>query len=374
MSKQSIDDNTQSMKNQGLFAGPPEDENIVLAVRNLRKYFPVDGGFFIKRKIADVKAVDGVSFDLKKGETLGVVGESGCGKSTLARAITFLDKPSGGEVWFDQRDLRTLSAKEIRSNAKDLTLVFQDPAAALDPRFTVMQSILEPLEIHNLVNEREKYGIVRDLLIRVGLSPHHAYRYPHELSGGQQQRVGIARALTLQPKVIVLDEPVSALDVSVQASIINLLVRLQDELGFAYVFIAHDLSVVKKISHRLLVMYLGKVMEIGNSDEIYAEPLHPYTQALMSAVPVADPTVKKERIHLKGEVPTPINPPAGCRFCTRCRYVRQLCFLEEPELTQISADHYVSCHFVKEIAEGTHLPTEQLADLDRETLATEAKD
>ena len=363
------DVNTQSMINQGLSIGHPDDPDVVLAVRNLRKFFEISGGFFIKRKIADVKAVDGVSFDLKKGETLGVVGESGCGKSTLAKAITFLDRPSGGEVWFDGEDLRLKTGRELRATAKDLTLVFQDPAAALDPRFTVMQSILEPLEIHNLVNEREKYGIVRDLLIRVGLSPHHAYRYPHELSGGQQQRVGIARALTLQPKAIVLDEPVSALDVSVQASIINLLVRLQDELGFAYVFIAHDLSVVKKISHRLLVMYLGRVMEIGNSEAIYAEPLHPYTQALMSAVPVADPTIKKERIHLKGEVPTPINPPAGCRFCTRCRYVRQLCFLEEPDLTQMSKDHYVSCHFVNEIREGTHVPTEQLADQDKKTLA-----
>ena len=345
-----------------------DDQTIVLSIKDLRKYFPVEGGFFIKRKIADVKAVDGVSFDLKKGETLGVVGESGCGKSTLAKAITFLDKPSSGEVWFDNEDLRTKTQKELRANAKDLTLVFQDPAAALDPRFTVMQSILEPLEIHNLVNQNEKYGIVRDLLIRVGLSPHHAYRYPHELSGGQQQRVGIARALTLQPKVIVLDEPVSALDVSVQASIINLLVKLQDELGFSYVFIAHDLSVVKKISHRLMVMYLGKVVEIGNSEGIYAKPLHPYTQALMSAVPVADPTIKKERIKLKGEVPTPINPPAGCRFCTRCRFVRQVCFSEEPELIQINTDHYVSCHFVKEIANGTHLPTEELADSDKEQI------
>ncbi|MHA2502462.1 MAG: ABC transporter ATP-binding protein [Candidatus Kariarchaeaceae archaeon] len=354
----------------GLNSGPPVDKDVVMAVRQLRKYFPIEGGFFIKRKIADVKAVDGVSFDLKKGETLGVVGESGCGKSTLARAVTFLDKPSAGEVWFDGEDLRLKTPKELRSNAKDLTLVFQDPAAALDPRFTVMQSILEPLEIHNLVNEREKYGIVRDLLIRVGLSPHHAYRYPHELSGGQQQRVGIARALTLQPKVIVLDEPVSALDVSVQASIINLLVRLQDELGFAYVFIAHDLSVVKKISHRLMVMYLGKIMEIGLSDAIYKKPMHPYTQALMSAVPVPDPTIKIERIHLKGEVPTPINPPAGCRFCTRCRYVRQLCFLEEPELKSNGPDQYVSCHFAKEIAEGTHLPTEKLADVDKEAIAS----
>ncbi|MCY3412163.1 MAG: ATP-binding cassette domain-containing protein [Candidatus Heimdallarchaeota archaeon] len=341
---------------------PFDDPNIVLAIRNLRKYFPVEGGVFLKRKVADIKAVDGVSFDLYKGETLGVVGESGCGKSTLAKAITFLDKPSSGEVWFNDEDLRLKQGAELRAVAKDLTLVFQDPAASLDPRFTVMQSILEPLEIHNLVEESEKYSIVRDLLIRVGLSPHHAYRYPHELSGGQQQRVGIARALTLQPKVIILDEPVSALDVSVQASIINLLVKLQDELGFAYIFIAHDLSVVKKISHRLCVLYLGKVMEIGNIDELYENPMHPYTQALMSAIPVPDPTVKVDRITLKGEVPTPINPPDGCRFCTRCRYVRQLCFLEEPPLIEVGPGHQVACHFAKQIEAGTHVPTEEMGE------------
>ncbi|MHA2091827.1 MAG: ABC transporter ATP-binding protein [Candidatus Kariarchaeaceae archaeon] len=339
-----------------------EDSDIILAVRHLRKYFPVEGGFFIKRKVADVKAVDGISFDLRKGETLGVVGESGCGKSTLARAITFLDKPSGGVVWFNGQDLRLLSSKELRGIAKDLTLVFQDPAASLDPRFTVMQSILEPLEIHKLVKEKEKYGIVRDLLIRVGLSPHHAYRYPHELSGGQQQRVGIARALTLQPKVIILDEPVSALDVSVRASIINLLVKLQDDLNFAYIFIAHDLSVVRKVSHRIIVMYLGKIMEVGTIEEVFADPMHPYTQALMSAIPIPDPTVKRERIHLKGEVPTPINPPQGCRFCTRCRFVRQLCFLEAPEVLYITPNHQVACHFAREIKEGTHIPTEELGE------------
>jgi len=336
------------------------DENIVLAVRNLRKYFPVEGGYFIKRKIADVKAVDGISFDLARGETLGVVGESGCGKSTLAKSITFLERPSGGEVWFNGEDLRLKSSRELRRIAKDLTMVFQDPAAALDPRYTVMQSILEPLEIHNLVEDKEKYGIVRDLLIRVGLSPHHAYRYPHELSGGQQQRVGIARALTLQPKVIILDEPVSALDVSVRASIINLLVKLQNELGFSYLFIAHDLSVVRKVSHRVLVMYLGKAMELGEIEQVFSNPMHPYTQALLSAIPVADPTVKINRIVLKGEVPTPINPPAGCRFCTRCRFVRQLCFLEEPQLKSVGTDHVVSCHFAKQIKEGTHVPTEEL--------------
>lgn len=344
-------------------SGPPKDPNVVLSIRKLRKYFPVEGGIFLKRKIADIKAVDGVSFDLYKGETLGVVGESGCGKSTLARAITFLDKPSSGEVWFNGEDLRLKTGKEMRAVAKDLTLVFQDPAASLDPRFTVMQSILEPLEIHNLVNEKEKYSIVRDLLMRVGLSPHHAYRYPHELSGGQQQRVGIARALTLQPQVIILDEPVSALDVSVQASIINLLVKLQDELGFSYVFIAHDLAVVKKVSHRLMVLYLGKTMELGTVDDLYSNPMHPYTQALMSAIPVPDPTVKVNRITLKGEVPTPINPPDGCRFCTRCRYVRQLCFLLEPQMTEYKPEHFVACHFASEIDAGTHIPTEELADM-----------
>ncbi len=346
-------------------SGPPDDEKVVLKVVNLRKYFPITAGFMIKRRVADIKAVDGVSFELYEGETLGVVGESGCGKSTLAKAITFLDPPSGGEVWFEGEDLRLKKGAELRHVAKDLTLVFQDPAASLDPRYTVMQSILEPLEIHNLVTDKEKYSIVRDLLIRVGLSPHHAYRYPHELSGGQQQRVGIARALTLQPKVIILDEPVSALDVSVRASIINLLVKLQDELGFSYIFIAHDLSVVKKVSHRIMVLYLGKIMEVGQIDDVYSNPLHPYTQALMSAIPHPDPTKKMDRIVLKGEVPTPINPPAGCRFSTRCRFVRQLCFLEEPAIQEMKPGHFVSCHFALEIDKGTHIPTEELGEADK---------
>lgn len=351
---------------------PIDDSNIVLSVRNLRKYYPIEGGFLITKKIADVKAVDGVSFNLRRGETLGLVGESGCGKSTIARTITFLYKPTSGEIWFNGKDLRTLSPREVRKTTKDLTMVFQDPAASLDPRFTVMQSILEPLEIHNLVDEREKYGVVRDLLIRVGLSPHHAYRYPHELSGGQQQRVGIARALTLQPQVIILDEPVSALDVSVRASIINLLIKLQDEFNFSYVFIAHDLSVVRKISHRVAVMYLGKIMEIGTVEEVYKNSLHPYTQALISAIPVPDPTYVSKRIHLKGEVPTPINPPVGCRFCTRCRFVRQKCFLEEPELEHFEGEHYAACHFTKEIKAGTHKLTEELTDSEKPEQLTAA--
>ncbi|RMG28068.1 MAG: ATP-binding cassette domain-containing protein [Methanobacteriota archaeon] len=342
--------------------GPSNDPDVVLEVINLRKYFPLEAGYLFKRKVADIKAVDGVSFKLRKGETLGLVGESGCGKSTIAKTLTFLHKPTSGEIWFKGRDLRLLSRKELREVARDLTMVFQDPAASLDPRFTVMQSILEPLEIHNLVDESEKYGIVRDLLLRVGLSPHHAYRYPHELSGGQQQRVGIARALTLQPQVIILDEPVSALDVSVRASIINLLIQLQDDFKFSYIFIAHDLSVVRKISHRVAVMYLGKLMEYGEVENVYDDPMHPYTQALMSAVPIPDPTVKKERIHLKGEVPTPINPPVGCRFCTRCRYVRQKCFLEEPELREFDNGHLVACHFAEEIKAGTHKLADELAD------------
>jgi oligopeptide transport system ATP-binding protein len=340
------------------------NEEVVLSVRNLRKYFPITGGYFFQRKIADIKAVDGVTFDLRKGETLGLVGESGCGKSTVARTITFLYKPTAGEIWFNGTDLRTLTRTKLRELAKDLTMVFQDPAAALDPRFTVMQSILEPLEIHNLVDEREKYGIVRDLLIRVGLSPHHAYRYPHELSGGQQQRVGIARALTMQPQVILLDEPVSALDVSVRASIINLLIQLQDDFKFSYIFIAHDLSVVRKISHTVAVMYLGKIMEHGYVEDVYDNPLHPYTQVLMSAIPVPDPTRKIERIKIKGEVPTPINPPVGCRFCTRCRFVRQKCFLEEPELTEYENMHKAACHFALEIKAGTHKLAEELAEED----------
>ncbi len=342
--------------------------DVQLKVVNLRKYFPIEGGFLWKKKIADIKAVDGVTFEVKNGETLGLVGESGCGKSTIAKTLTFLHKPTSGEVWFrtgrdeEMIDLRVLSPKALRGVAKDLTMVFQDPAASLDPRYTVMQSVLEPLEIHNQVDDSDKYAVVRSILLQVGLSPHHAYRYPHELSGGQQQRVGIARALTLQPRLIILDEPVSALDVSVRASIINLLIKLQDELGFAYIFIAHDLSVVRKISHRVAVMYLGKLMEFGTVDDVYDDPMHPYTQALMSAIPVADPTVKKERIFLKGEVPTPIDPPVGCRFCTRCRYVRQKCYLEEPELKEYDNHKLVACHFASEIKAGTHVLADELID------------
>ena len=365
-------------KNQEPEQAHNTENEIILEVKDLRKYYPVHGGYFFKRKLADIKAVDGVSFAVRKGETLGLVGESGCGKSTIARTITFLYKPTSGEIHFKGVDLRGLTKSQIRKNAKNLTMVFQDPGASIDPRFSVLQTILEPLEIHDLIDEREKYGIVRDLLIRVGLSPHHAYRYPHELSGGQQQRVGIARALTLQPDLIILDEPVSALDVSVRASIINLLIQLQDDFNFTYVFIAHDLSVIRKISHNVAVMYLGKIVEYGNVETIFNRPSHPYTQALISAIPVPDPESKREIIRLKGEVPTPINPPSGCRFCTRCRFVRQKCFLEEPILRELTVDksksgskksqnsfknkRQVACHYAEAINDGSHKLAEELAD------------
>ncbi|AXO36680.1 ABC transporter ATP-binding protein [Micromonospora chalcea] len=325
-------------------------ENII-EVRDLVKHYPVTRGVVFKKTIGQVKAVDGVSFDLKAGETLGVVGESGCGKSTLARVLMNLEKPTAGQVLYKGQDISKLSGGALRRLRRQIQLVMQDPYTSLNPRMTVGDLIGEPFEIHPEVAPRgSRRTKVKELLDLVGLNPEHINRYPHQFSGGQRQRIGIARALALRPEVIVCDEPVSALDVSIQAQVMNLLEKLQGEFGLSYVFIAHDLSVVRHLSDRVAVMYLGKMVEIGTEDEIYERPTHPYTQALLSAVPVPDPTVRESKaiIRLQGDVPSPISPPSGCRFRTRCWKAQDVCAQEVP-LLQIrpGSDHPSACHFAE---------------------------
>ncbi|WBC11810.1 dipeptide ABC transporter ATP-binding protein [Micromonospora sp. WMMA1947] len=325
-------------------------ENII-EVRELVKHYPVTRGVVFKKTIGQVKAVDGVSFDLKAGETLGVVGESGCGKSTLARVLMNLEKPTGGQVLYKGQDISKLSGGALRRLRRQIQLVMQDPYTSLNPRMTVGDLIGEPFEIHPEVAPRgSRRSKVKELLDLVGLNPEHINRYPHQFSGGQRQRIGIARALALRPEVIVCDEPVSALDVSIQAQVMNLLEKLQAEFGLSYVFIAHDLSVVRHLSDRVAVMYLGKMVEIGTEDEIYERPTHPYTQALLSAVPVPDPTVRESKaiIRLQGDVPSPVSPPSGCRFRTRCWKAQDVCAQEVP-LLQIrpGSDHPSACHFAE---------------------------
>ncbi|MEH1169126.1 dipeptide ABC transporter ATP-binding protein [Micromonospora sp. CPCC 205539] len=325
-------------------------ENI-LEVRDLVKHYPVTQGVVFKKTVGQVKAVDGVSFGLRAGETLGVVGESGCGKSTLARVLMNLEKPTAGSVVYKGQDISKLSGGALRRLRRQIQLVMQDPYTSLNPRMTVGDLIGEPFEIHPEVAPRgSRRAKVRELLDLVGLNPEHINRYPHQFSGGQRQRIGIARALALRPEIIVCDEPVSALDVSIQAQVMNLLEQLQGEFGLSYVFIAHDLSVVRHLSDRVAVMYLGKIVEIGTEDEIYERPTHPYTQALLSAVPVPDPTQRNNKtiIRLTGDVPSPISPPSGCRFRTRCWKAQDVCAQQVPLLEiRRDSDHPSACHFAE---------------------------
>jgi oligopeptide transport system ATP-binding protein len=317
----------------------------LLKVSNLVKHFPVRGGL-LRRETGRVHAVDGVSFDLQAGETLGVVGESGCGKSTMGRCILRLIEPTAGEVWFEGRNVTALGADELRALARDMQIIFQDPYASLNPRMTVGSIIGEALTIHKLAPTKEAYEArIVELLETVGLNADHMRRYPHEFSGGQRQRIGIARALAVSPKLIVCDEAVSALDVSIQAQVINLLEDLQAKFHLTYVFIAHDLSVVEHTSDRVAVMYLGRIVELASSRELYTNPLHPYTEALLSAVPIPDPTVARKRIVLEGDVPSPINPPSGCHFHPRCPRAQARCSTEAPQLRPMAAQHQVACHF-----------------------------
>ncbi len=315
----------------------------LIEISHLKKHFPLKREWFVREQLS-VKAVDDVSFSIKSGETLGVVGESGCGKSTLGRAIIRLHEPTSGSVVFDGVDVAKLSKEEMRVKRKDMQLIFQDPFSSLNPRQTVGTIIGEPLEIHLKLTAAERKARVEELLKLVGLSPYHLRRYPHEFSGGQRQRISIARAMALNPRFVVCDESVSALDVSIQAQVINLFMDLQEKLGLTYLFISHDLSVVKHISDRIMVMYLGKTMELAGSDELFANPLHPYTQALLQAVPVADPHRKVERLLLVGDVPSPINPPSGCVFHTRCPKAMDRCKAEVPEFKEASLGHWTACH------------------------------
>ena len=319
---------------------------ILLEVRDLKKYFPLRGGLF-RLGGGAVRAVDGVSLQVRAGETLGVVGESGCGKSTLGRSILRLISPTGGAVRFAGRNILSLNKNQMRAMRREMQIVFQDPYASLNPRYTIFQTLSEPLEVHGLYDAKERRSRVYSILERVGLDPSYSGRFPHEFSGGQRQRIGIARALILQPKLMVLDEPVAALDVSVQSQVINLLEDLQDEYHLTYIFIAHDLSVVKHISDRVLVMYLGKMAELASSDELFANPLHPYTQALLSAVPLPNPRARRERQILQGDLPSPANPPPGCVFHTRCPIAEDICRREIPEWREVKPGHHVACHLVK---------------------------
>jgi len=319
----------------------------LVEVKNLVKYFPVRAGL-LQRVVAHVQAVDNVSFAVRKGETLGLVGESGCGKTTVGRSMLRLIEPTAGEVYFDGQDMLKLSGNELKAVRREMQIIFQDPYASLDPRLPIGESVMEGLNIHKVGNSKERFDLMIDTLKKVGLEDYHARRYPHEFSGGQRQRIGIARALALQPKFIICDEPVSALDVSIQSQVLNILKDLQEEFGLTYLFIAHNLSVVEHISDRVAVMYLGKMVELTGRDELFKNPLHPYTQALMSAIPIPDPHLKRERIILKGDVPSPLNPPSGCRFHPRCPIAEANCAVEEPEFRELRPDHWVACHFAEQ--------------------------
>lgn len=321
---------------------------ILLKVEDLKMHFPIYRGVF-QRQVGAVRAVDGISFDVYRGETLGLVGESGCGKSTTGRTILQLYKPTDGQIHFEGADLVTLHGEEMRRMRRKMQMIFQDPYASLNPRMTVEQIVGEPLMVHNVATGKEIEERVKHLLELVGLNPAFSTRYPHEFSGGQRQRVGVARALALQPSFIICDEPISALDVSIQAQVVNLLEELQEQFNLTYLFIAHDLSMVRHISKRVAVMYLGVIVELTDRDELYSSPLHPYTQALLSAVPIPDPVLdaQRKRTILEGDVPSPANPPSGCRFRTRCPIAQSLCAESRPEFREVKPGHFVACHLVK---------------------------
>lgn len=327
---------------------------LLLQVKNLKKYFPVTKGMF-RRVVGYIKAVDGVDLFICEGETLGLVGESGCGKTTLGRCILRLIEPTEGQVWFKtsegkRLEITKLENKEVKSLRRQMRMIFQDPYSSLNPRMRVMDIVGEPLIIHKVVRGKEIEDRVGTLLKLVGLNPRYMRRYPHEFSGGQRQRIGIARVLALNPRLVVADEPVSALDVSVQAQVINLLENLQEQFNLTYLFIAHDLSVVHHISDRIAVMYVGKIVEVGEAEKVYQRPRHPYTEALVSAVPIVDPDYKSKRVVLEGDVPNPANPPSGCSFHPRCRYAKKICSEKEPPLEDIGNEHYVACHFIHNLS------------------------
>ncbi len=323
-----------------------DNQEVLVKVKDLKMYFPITQGIVIQRHVGDIKAVDGITFNIHRGETLGLVGESGCGKSTTGRAILQLYTPTGGEVYFEGEEITGLKGEHLRKMRRRMQMIFQDPYASLNPRMTVGNIIAEPLEVHNILKRSERRDRVKELLEVVGLNPYFINRYPHEFSGGQRQRIGVARALALNPDFIVADEPISALDVSIQAQVINLLEDLQEQFGLTYLFIAHDLSVVRHISDRIAVMYLGKLVELADRHTLYDNPMHPYTQALLSAVPIPDPVIeeKRQRIILEGDVPSPQNPPKGCNFCTRCPKVFEPCYEQEPEFKEVEPGHWVACH------------------------------
>jgi len=319
----------------------------LIQVKSLKKYFPVRAGV-MQRVVANVLAVDDVSFNIKSGETLGMVGESGCGKTTVGRTMLRLIEPTGGSVIYNGKDIFKFKSNEMKPIRRDLQIIFQDPYASLDPRVPIGESVMEGLQIHHVGTPKERTAIMLETLKKVGLEEYHSRRFPHEFSGGQRQRIGIARALALRPKFLVCDEPVSALDVSIQSQVLNILKDLQKEFGLTYLFIAHNLSVVEHISERVAVMYLGKIVEVTSRETLFNMPLHPYTQALMSAIPIADPTLKRQRTILKGDVPSPLHPPSGCRFHPRCPVAKDNCSVDEPVLREIRPGHQVACHYAED--------------------------